>query len=86
MTEKVTSPRHMARVGKLKTAGQIISELGKIYRLCRRGQLKISDAAQMARILEIMQRCQEASELERRLDAMESAIGSASVVPFRKKA
>ena len=40
------------RVGSLKTRGNILSEIGKVYREVRRGELQANDGKAMASILQ----------------------------------
>ena len=77
------------RIGRLTTIGQVAAELGRLYRHARWGEIPVADASRLAAILSAMRQCLEASELERRISAMEAAIDIAktipsSVVPFRK--
>lgn len=59
------------RVGRLHTVGHIVSEMGKLYRQARRGEITSTDAARLASILALMRQGLEASELERRLAVLE---------------
>src|SRR3954466_13150863 len=60
------------RVGRLHTVGHIVSEMGKLYRQARRGEITSSDAARLASILALMRQGLEASDLERRLNDLEA--------------
>lgn len=60
------------RVGRLHTVGHICSEMGKLYRQARRGEINTADASRLASILALMRQGLEASELEKRLAALES--------------
>jgi hypothetical protein len=77
------------RIGRLTTVGQVASELGRLYRQARRGDVAVADASRLATILAAMRTCLEASELERRIAEMEAALVPAgstqSIVPFRSR-
>ena len=60
-----------ARVGRLHTVGHIVSEMGKLYRQARKGEISSADASRLASILALMRQGLEASELERRLVILE---------------
>ena len=64
-------PLQSPRVGSLKTAGDVIHELGRLYRAMRRGEVAPGDGAKLGYILNILRQTQEAGELERRLEALE---------------
>ena len=57
----------------------------EIIRQARWGKLPTGDASRLASILQVMKQCLEASDLERRLELMEKAIGDDTVVPFKPK-
>ena len=73
MTEK-----RKVRIGRLTTVGQVASELGRLYRQARRGDVAVADASRLATILAAMRQCLEASELERRIADMEAALTPAN--------
>ena len=77
------------RIGRLTTVGQVAAELGRLYRQARRGDVPVTDASRLATILAAMRQCLEASELERRIAAMEAALAPAnatcSVVQLRSR-
>ncbi len=60
------------RIGRLNTVGGVVTELGRIYRQARRGELDVGDATRLASILREIRCALEASEIERRLDALEA--------------
>ncbi len=74
------------RIGRLTTVGQVASELGRLYRQARRGDVAVADASRLATILAAMRQCLEASELERRITEMEAAlaVNTKPVVQFRR--
>ncbi len=59
------------RIGPLSTVGGVVSELGKIYRAARRGQIDVTDATRLTYILREIRCALEASDIEKRLDALE---------------
>ena len=69
---KTLSLKAEIRIGPLITVGGVVSELGKIYRQARRGQLDTQDATRLAFILREIRIALEASDIERRLDALEA--------------
>ena len=75
------SKKRAQRVGRLHTVGHIVSEMGKLYRQARRDEINSADASRLASILALMRL--EASELERRLAALENgtAVGPERVSP-----
>jgi hypothetical protein len=85
----VTGKRKV-RIGRLATVGQVAGELGRLYRQARRGEVAVGEASRLATILAAMRQCLEASELERRIAEMETALAPAnastgSVVQFRSR-
>ena len=65
------SKRRAQRVGRLDTVGRIVSEMGRLYRQARRGEINSADASRLASILALMRQGLEASDLEKRLAALE---------------
>jgi len=51
--------------------GHIVSEMGRLYRQARRGEINSADASRLASILALMRAGLEASDLERRLSELE---------------
>ncbi len=66
MSEKAT-----VRIGRLDTVGGVVTELGRVYRKARRGELDVGDATRLAYILREIRCALEASDIEKRLDALE---------------
>ena len=60
------------RIGPLNSVGGVISELGKIYRAARRGELDVGDATRLAMILREIRSALEAGDIERRIEELES--------------
>ena len=59
------------RIAPLTTIGGVLTELGKIYRAARRGQLDVGDATRLAFILREIRIALESSDIEKRLEALE---------------
>ncbi len=74
------SEKAKIRIGPLDTVGGVVTELGRIYRKARRGELDVGDATRLAMILREIRCALEASDIERRLEALEAARGA---VPWR---
>jgi hypothetical protein len=76
------------RIGRLTTPSQIATEIGRIYRHARRGELKTPEALRLATILSHMRPFMEASVLEARMEKFEADIAElaqSNVVPFGKR-
>lgn len=58
---------------KLVTAEDVRRELARLYREARSNQLEVSDASRLANVLQILARCIETGDLERRLQLLEEA-------------
>ncbi len=61
------------RIGRLDTVGGVVTELGRIYRLARRSELDMSDAKALTYVLREIRCALEASDIERRLEALEAS-------------
>jgi hypothetical protein len=73
------------RVGRLRTVGEIVHELSRLYRAVRRGDVETLEGFRMASILGIMRQCLEGSDAEKRLAELESVLAERSnVVPFKR--
>ena len=60
------------RIGPLTSVGGVVSELGKIYREARRGQIEVGDATKLAFILREIRCALEVSDIEKRFEALEA--------------
>ncbi len=60
------------RIGQLATVGGVVSELAKVYREARRGQIEVGDATRLAMILREIRCALEASDIERRIAELET--------------
>jgi hypothetical protein len=77
--------KHKPKIGPLATMGGVVTELARLYRQARWGQIEVADASRLATILGIMRQCLESSEIEARMAELEARLGS-NVVPFRRTA
>ncbi len=66
------SAKTKPRIGRLNTVGGVVTELGRIYREARRGELDVGDATRLAYILREIRCALELSEFEKRLEALEA--------------
>lgn len=57
---------------KLSNATEVGKELAKLYREARSGRIDVSDASRLANMLSILARILSDSELEARIEALES--------------
>ncbi len=67
------SEKEKVRIGPLNTVGGVVTELGRIYRLTRRGELDMADAKALTYVLREIRCALEASDIERRLEALEAS-------------
>jgi hypothetical protein len=56
------------RIGSLATLGRVASELARMYREARRGEIS-------AKVLAVLRQCLEASDLEKRMAELEELLG-----------
>jgi hypothetical protein len=59
------------RVGRLDSIGRVASELGRLYRQARRGEVDVADASRLGTMLGILRQCLEAGDLEKRVMDLE---------------
>jgi hypothetical protein len=77
--------KKQTRVGPLQNLGQVLRELGRLYRAARRGDIETSDASKLASVLSIMRQCLEASDVEQRMALLEKALAEPNnVVPLKR--
>ncbi len=74
------SKKATVRIGRLDTVGGVVTELGRVYRKARRGELDVGDATRLAMVLREIRCALEASDIEKRLEELEAA---RVVVPWR---
>ncbi len=67
------SEKEKIRIGPLNTVGGVVTELGRIYRLARRSELDMADAKALTYVLREIRCALEASDIERRLEALEAS-------------
>ena len=72
----MTGKERTVRIGRLHTVGCVVTELGKVYRLARRGEMEISQAKILTYVLREIRCALEASDVERRLEELEEALPS----------
>jgi hypothetical protein len=72
----MTIPNKMPRVGGLKTIGQVATELAKLYRRTRRGEVDVADASKLASVLAILRQCLEAGDVEQRIRSLEATLAA----------
>ncbi len=61
------------RIGPLDTVGGVCTELAKVYREARRGDLDMAEAKGLTYVLREIRGALEASDIERRIEALERA-------------
>ena len=76
------SEKAKIRIGPLNTVGGVVTELGRIYRLARRSELDMADAKALTYVLRGIRCALEASDIERRLEALEA---NNPVGPWRRR-
>ncbi len=64
------------RIGRLNTVGGVVTELGRVYRKARRGEMDIGEGKSLTYILRELRCALEAKDVERRLDELEAAYPS----------
>lgn len=68
--DQTTTPARLRL--RLATADDVRRELARIYREGKAGQRDIADVSRLANVLQILNRCIETSDLERRVAELES--------------
>ena len=66
------APRPRLRL-PLKTADDVRRELGRLYREGKAGHRHVSDVSKLANVLQILGRLIETTDLEKRVEALETA-------------
>ncbi len=59
------------RVGRLDTIGGVVTEMARVYRNMRRGQLDTLDGSRLVNVLTAMRQAMQEEEFERRIRALE---------------
>jgi hypothetical protein len=70
--DREEKPGPPVRVGHLRTIGAVASELGRLYRAVRRGQVSTIDGYRCAAILNVLRQTIESGEVEQRLEQLEA--------------
>ncbi len=73
------------RIGRLTSVGRVGIEIGRLYRLARRGEIDTLEAFRLAQVLLGLKSCLESSEFERRVAELETAIAQREPEHFRPK-
>ena len=73
---QMTGKKRAVRIGRLHTVGHVVTELGRVYRLARRGEMEITEAKSLTYVLREIRCALEASDVERRLEELEDALPS----------
>ena len=76
----MTEGARKVRIGPLDTVGGVVVELGRVYRLARRNEMDITEAKGLAFVLREIRCALEASDIERRIEALEES----KIVPLRR--
>ena len=66
------SVQKKVRIGRLDTVGGVVTELGRVYRQARKGELDVGDATRLAMVLREIRCALEASDIERRIAELEA--------------
>ena len=66
--------KRKVRIGPLDTVGHVVTELGRVYRMARRGEMDMADAKSCTYVLREVRCALEASDIERRLDLLEDSL------------
>ena len=72
------APTRGLRFGQLNTIAGVLSEMGRLYRSARRGEMSTPDASRLAFMLNLIRRAVEGTDLERRLATLEAAVAEAT--------
>ncbi len=59
------------RIGPLVTSGDVKTEIARVYRQTRRGQLDTSEGTKLVYMLRVLLTAIETTDVEQRLDALE---------------
>ena len=62
------------RIGRLTSVGMVGIEIGRLYRLARRGEIETIEAYRLAQVLQVLKACLETTEIEQRLAEIEAAV------------
>jgi len=71
MNAKCKNPTMRKRVGSLGTVGNVLTEMARVYREGRRGEITTADAGRFMAMLTLIRQAIEGEELERRVTELE---------------
>jgi hypothetical protein len=71
-------PSGHIRIGSLDTLAAVRHELEKVYKDARRGKIHTQSASRLAFILSVIGRTIEQADIEKRLEALERGLASAT--------
>ncbi len=60
------------RIGPSNTVGGVVTELGRVYRKARRGDMDMGEAKSLTYVLRELRCALEAGDVDRRLEALEA--------------
>lgn len=63
------------RTGGLSTVGGVLTELCRVYRAARRGEMATDEATKLAHVLREIRGCIEGAESDARLRTLEERVG-----------
>ena len=66
------SEQKKPRIGRLDTVGGVVTELGRVYRQARRGEMETSEAKALTYVLREIRCALEAGDIEQRIAALEA--------------
>ena len=66
------SEKPKMRIGPLNSVGGVVTELGRIYRLARKGEMEIGEFKGLVYGLREIRCALESSDIERRIEALEA--------------
>ena len=67
------SPPSYKRI-RLRSVVNVAAELARLYRDARSGRIETGDATKLAHILDVLRRCLETSDIEKRLAWLEATL------------
>jgi hypothetical protein len=73
------------KIARLTSVARCGVEIGKLYRLMRRGELKTFDGLRMCQTLLGLKACLETTALEERIAELEMTLSHRESVPFRQR-
>ncbi len=74
-SQKIAAPPPGPKRIRLRSATNVAAELARLYRDARSGRTHPANATKLAHILDVLRRCLETSDIEKRLALLESTLG-----------